>query len=81
MPSNFGRQENECHPILDVNKHHPLLEDKKHHDYCPNSSLYREMSNNHSAQILHYNREMHNNHPKVDDYCSSTIIIHFWMKM
>jgi len=30
MPSNFGRQENECHPILDFNKHHPFLEDKKH---------------------------------------------------
>ena len=28
------------------------------------------------AQIPHY-REMHNNHPLLDDYCFSSIIIHF----
>ena len=154
MPSNFGRQENECHPILDFNKHHPFLEDKKHpildvnknlndktniqiykhpnldvSKYHPNLDdkkniqfwmltniihfwktrnihfwmiitqiphyivekwaiiihFWMSLIINHFwmiiAQILHYNREMHNDHPKVDDYCSSTIIIHFWMSI
>jgi len=41
--------EDNIHPILYDNKYHPILEDKKHpilDDYCINSSLYREMSNN-----------------------------------
>jgi len=42
--------EDKKHPILDANKYHPILDDKKHpilDDYCTNSSLYREMCNNH----------------------------------
>ena len=46
--------------FLDVNQYHPNLEDKKQpvlDEYCINSSLYREMRNN---------------HPLLDDYCFST---------
>ena len=38
------------HPALDANKYHPILKANKHpllDDHCINSSLYREMSNNH----------------------------------